>query len=164
MDADPVDSALAANRQFAAEFPHAGLSTRPSKRLAILCCMDSRIDVFGALGLDLGQAHIVRNAGGLATDDAIRSLTLSHWALGTEQVLVIQHTRCGLEGLDEAGLSSQIRAAGGEPPDRFGAFDDVRASVSATVSALRSTSALAGMKVRGCVYDVDTGALSEVAV
>ena len=160
---DVIDEALAANADFAAGFSARDLPTRPAKRLAVLCCMDSRIDLFAVLGLRNGEAHIVRNAGGIATDDAVRSLALSHWALGTESILVIQHTRCGLEGLDEAALRERIRAeSGGEPPARFGHFDDVVSSVRETVATLRGNRVFGGMTVRGCVYDVDSGRLTEV--
>ena len=157
-----LDQAFAANRRYAESYHDPDLPTRPARRLAVLCCMDSRIDLFAVLGLGRGEAHIVRNAGGLVTDDAVRSLALSHWALGTESILVVQHTRCGLQGLDEAALQQQIREGSGAEAPAFGAFDDVRQSVSEAVGRLRGDPLFAGMHVRGGVYDVDTGLLSEV--
>lgn len=161
---DVFDDAFAANRRYAARFHDPDLPTRPARRLAVLCCMDSRIDLFAVLGLRNGDAHIVRNAGGLVTEDAVRSLALSRWALGTESILVIQHTRCGLHELDEEALRERIRAeSGAEPPARFGRFEDVSESVRAAVAALRANGVFTGMAVRGAVYDVDTGLLTEIA-
>ena len=159
-----IDEALAANRRHAENFTDRELATRPAKRLAVLCCMDSRIDLFAVLGLRNGEAHIVRNAGGLVTKDAVRSLALSHWALGTDSILVIQHTRCGLERLDEEALRDRIREEAGAEPPRFGHFDDVAESVRRSVVELRGNPIFAGMTVRGAVYDVDTGRLDEVTV
>lgn len=157
-----IDEALAANRRYAESFTDRELPTRPARRLAVLCCMDSRIDLFAVLGLRNGEVHMVRNAGGVVTEDAVRSLALSHWALGTESILVIQHTRCGLERLDEEALRDRIgRETGAEAP-RFGRFEDVTESVGASVAALRANPLFAGMTVRGAVYDVDTGRLDEV--
>lgn len=157
-----IDDALAANRRYAESFTDRELPTRPARRLAVLCCMDSRIDLFAVLGLRNGEAHVVRNAGGIVTEDAIRSLALSHWALGTESILVVQHTRCGLERLDEEALRERVgREAGTEAP-RFGRFDDVAESVRNSVASLRANPLFAGMTIRGAVYDVDSGRLDEV--
>ncbi len=151
---------FAAGRRYTERFHDRDLPVRPARRLAVLCCMDSRIDLFAMLGLAIGDAHLVRNAGGLATDDAVRSLALSRWALGTEAILVIQHTRCGLERLDEGALRERIRAeSGGEPP-RFGTFDDVWTSVGDAVARLRANPVFKGMEIRGAVYDVDAGRLT----
>ncbi len=158
-----IDDSLAANRRYAEGFSGRGLPTRPARRLAVLCCMDSRIDLFAVLGLRNGEAHIVRNAGGIVTEDAVRSLALSHWALGTDSILVIQHTRCGLERLDEEGLRGRIREETGAEAPRFGRFEEVEASVRASLAALGANPLFAGMTVRGAVYDVDTGRLTEVA-
>ena len=157
-----IDEALAANRLHAERFTDRELPTRPAKRLAVLCCMDSRIDLFAVLGLRNGEAHIVRNAGGIVTEDAVRSLALSHWALGTDSILVIQHMRCGLERLDEEALRDQIQRETGAQPPRFGRFEDVEASVRESVATLRANPLFAGMTVRGAVYDVDSGRLTEV--
>jgi carbonic anhydrase len=154
---------FSANRRYAERFHDADLPTRPARRLAVLCCMDSRIDLFAVLGLRNGDAHIVRNAGGLVTEDAIRSLALSHWALGTESILVIQHTRCGLHGLDEQALRARLRDEARAEPPSFGAFADLRASVEKGVERLRESPLFAGVAVAGAVYDVDTGRLSRVA-
>lgn len=126
--------------------------------------MDSRIDVFRIFSLEDGEAHVLRNAGGLVTDDVIRSLVLSQRLLGTREVLVMQHTNCGLEGLHDAELLGRMTAeTGQEPPFTFGGFTDVDESVRAGVERVRSSPWLPGVAlVRGCVYDVTTGEVREV--
>lgn len=121
--------------------------------------------MFQIFGLKEGDAHVLRNAGGLATDDAVRSLVLSQRLLGTREVMVMQHTNCGLEGLAEAELLGRMAAeAGHEPPFTFGAFTDVNKSVQATVERLRTSPWLPGPGlVRGFVYDVSTGNVSEIS-
>src|SRR5277367_5848589 len=114
-----IDDLLAHNRGYVTTHGHRELATSPKLHLAVLTCMDSRLDLFGALGLDLGQVHLVRNAGGLATEDAVRSLLLSQRLLGTTAVMVIHHTRCGLETFEEEALLTEIAAAfGSRPPFR----------------------------------------------
>jgi carbonic anhydrase len=126
--------------------------------------MDSRLDLFGALGLDLGEAHLVRNAGGLASDDAVRSLLLSQRLLGTNAVMVIHHTRCGLEGFEEEALQRELEAEFGErPPFRLGAYRDVDQDVRATVTTLRRSPFIDGTELRGFVFNVDDGDLREVS-
>jgi carbonic anhydrase len=159
-----IDDLLAHNRSYVTTHGHRELSTVPQLHLAVLTCMDSRLDLFGALGLDLGEVHLVRNAGGLATDDAIRSLLLSQRLLGTRSVMVIHHTRCGLESFDEATLVNEITSAlGTRPPFRLGAYLDVDADVRATVAALHESPFVDDTEIRGFVFDVDDGALREVA-
>jgi carbonic anhydrase len=127
--------------------------------------MDSRLDLFGALGLDLGEVHLVRNAGGIASDDAIRSLLLSQRLLGTKSVMVIHHTRCGLETFDEEILMEEIETTlGARPTFRLGAYKDVDADVRATVESLRSSPFVDDTEIRGFVFDVDDGELREVVV
>jgi carbonic anhydrase len=159
-----IDDLIAANAAYAAATGRRHLGAPPLRRLAVVTCMDSRIDVFGALGLDLGQAHIIRNAGGLATDDVLRSLVLSQRALGTREVMLLSHTRCGLHHLDEAALAEEVTGeAGSPPPFAFGAFTDLDATVRASVQRLRSSPWLPHREmVRGFVFDVDTGLLREV--
>jgi len=142
----------------AGEFPAA-----PVLELAVVACMDSRIDLSSLLGLHLGEAHVIRNAGGLVTDDALRSLVLSQALLGTREILVIQHTGCGLHG-DEARLRERVTAAtGAEPPWPLGAFRDVEASVRRQLEILRAAPELVrGDAARGFVYEVETGRLREV--
>jgi carbonic anhydrase len=145
-------------------FTAGDLPAPPALRVAVVTCMDSRIDLFRVLGLHLGEAHIIRNAGGLITTDVLRSLTLSQALLGTREVMVIQHTGCGLIG-DEDELKRRVAAAtGAEPPWPLGAFEDVEASVRRQLAALRESEHLAGVEsARGFVYEVETGRLREVA-
>lgn len=159
----PIDAALAHNSEYVAGHGVRHLSTEPAKQLAVVTCMDSRLDLFGALGLDLGEAHIIRNAGGLATDDVIRSLVLSQRMLGTERIMLIQHTYCGLHGLDEDGLRARITDDIGEESNMtFGSFDDLSENLRRTADRLSAEPALSHVELRAFVFDVDTGALDEV--
>jgi carbonic anhydrase len=139
------------------------LPTPPALQLSIVACMDSRIDLFSLLGLHLGEAHVIRNAGGIVTDDVLRSLTLSQTLLGTREIMVVQHTRCGLHG-DEDDLRAKVADACGTPPPwPLGAFADVDESVRAQLEILASAPCLtAGENARGFVYEVETGRLREV--
>ena len=160
-----IDQLITHNQSYVAHHGHRELPTAPQLRLAVLTCMDSRLDLFGALGLDLGQVHLIRNAGGLATEDAIRSLLLSQRLLGTDAVMVIHHTRCALETFEEEVLLAEVEATFGErPPFRLGAYRDVDADVRETVETLRASSLVFGTTVRGCAYNVDDGDLREVPV
>ena len=124
--------------------------------------MDSRIDVFALLGLESGDAHVLRNAGGVVTDDVLRSLTLSRRLLGTEEILVVQHTRCGVHRLDESALKAEIEASGAEVPFAFGSFADIAESVRNSIRLLAGNRLLGKGTVRGAIYDVDSGRLEEV--
>jgi carbonic anhydrase len=161
---DVVDQLIANSRRYERDFPAGHLATRPRLRLAVVSCMDSRIDLFALLGLQNGDAHIIRNAGGIVTEDVLRSLALSRWLLGTQHIFVIQHTRCGLHRLAEEKLKAQIEAsAGAAVRFAFGSFDDVAESVRDSMRKLREDPLLAGGIVRGAVYDVDAGRLDEIA-
>lgn len=160
-----IDDLLVANQRYVDAHGHRDLPTRPRLRLAVLTCMDSRLDLFGALGLDLGEAHLIRNAGGLATDDAVRSLLLSQRLLGTTSVMVIHHTRCGLETFDEKTLQDELTSEYGFcPPFRLGAYRNVDDDVTSTVKALRASPFVLDLEIRGFVFDVDLGELREVPV
>lgn len=136
----------------------------PAKHVAIVTCMDSRIDNFRIFGLDSGQAHILRNAGGLVTLDVLRSLVLSQRLLQTREVLLVHHTNCGLFGTDELALRDQIIAETGEkPPYDFGAFNDIDVAVRRAITDVREHPFLPHRdRVRGFVYDVESGHLREV--
>jgi carbonic anhydrase len=139
------------------------MATSPQLHLAVLTCMDSRLDLFGALGLNLGEAHLLRNAGGLATDDAVRSLLLSQRLLGTRAVMVIHHTRCGLESFEEESLADEVEASVGvRPPFRLGAYRDVDDDVRSTLATLRESPFVDTTEIRGFVFNVDDGDLREV--
>ncbi len=158
-----IDDLLTHNREYVQRHGHREMPTIPQLHLAVLTCMDSRLDLFGALGLDLGEVHLVRNAGGIASDDAIRSLLLSQRLLRTRAVMVIHHTRCGLESFDEDELQTQLEQSLGErPPFRLGAYRDVDADVRETVATLRASRFVDDAEIRGFVFDVDDGALREV--
>jgi carbonic anhydrase len=159
-----IDDLLAHNRAFAAAFDRGHLDVRPSLRLAIVACMDSRLDVFAALGLEDGQAHILRNAGGVITDDVIRSLAISQRRLGTEEIVLIHHTNCGLELITDDGFRAELQEATGmSPAFAIESFTDVEADVRQSVARLRHSPFLLHRdRVRGFVYDVDTGLLREV--
>jgi len=140
-----------------------GLDPRPRRKVAVLTCMDTRIDLFPMLGLERGDAHIIRNAGGLVTDDALRSLTASQRLLGTEEIVVVMHDGCGLNGASEDEFAQALADDGVLPTWRLGAFDDVEATLRASLIRLRTSSELpARDQIRGFVFDPETGTLREV--
>ena len=159
-----IDDLVVHNRSYAPEHGIRSLPTAPRLNLAVLTCMDSRLDLFGALGLALGDAHLIRNAGGLATDDAVRSLLLSQFLLGTRAIMVIQHTRCSLETFEEENLQFEVEKKFGiTTPFRLGAHDDLDANVQATVAILSASPFIDTSEIRGFVFDVDRGELREVS-
>ena len=134
--------------------------TQPARRLAVVTCMDARIDPLAALGMEIGEAHVVRNAGGRVTDDVLRSLALSTHGLGVREVGVIHHTGCGLHGVDNAELNRQAGLAGVD----FLPFADMEAGVAEDVATLVDSGYLApGTVVWGAVYDLDAGVVSLVS-
>ena len=139
-------------------------SVIPTRHVAIVTCMDSRIDLFRIFGLDSGEAHILRNAGGLVTDDMLRSLVLSQRRLQTREVLLVHHTNCGLHRIDEGALRSEIAAeTGAAPPYAFGAFNDLDDAVRSAIVRVREHPFLPHRdRVRGFAYEVETGHLREV--
>src|SRR5215213_709003 len=140
-----------------------GLDPRPRRRVAVLACMDTRIDLFPMLGLRRGDAHIIRNAGGLVTDDAMRSLTASQRLLGTEEIVVVMHEDCGLHGASEDEFAQALAEDGVLPTWRLGAFDDVDATLRGSLARLRASSELTARdQIRGFVFDPETGTLREV--
>jgi carbonic anhydrase len=163
---DTIDELLANNRAFAASLPDKHLDVEPSRRLAIVTCMDSRLDVFAALGLRDGEAHVLRNAGGVITDDVIRSLAVSQRRLGTTEVMLIHHTNCGLETITDDGFRAELQEATGVAPAfAIESFVDVEADVRQSLLRVRRSTFLPHRdRVRGFVYDVDTHRLDEVAV
>lgn len=159
-----TDELLRRNRTYAETFPGRDRPVAPRLHLAVVACMDSRLDLFAALGLDIGDAHVIRNAGGIVTDDVIRSLVVSQQRLGTREVVVVHHTDCGLHGLDEPAFREQLVAMSGEePPFAFGAFADLEASVRESVGRVTASPFVAEKgSVRGFVFEVETGVLREV--
>ena len=125
--------------------------------------MDARIDVEDALGIRVGDAHIIRNAGALATDDVIRSLVVSQQLLGTREIILIAHTKCGLHGADETALRGRIEDSTGSSTEMgFGAFTDLEAMVREQVELLKDEPVLLETEVRGLIYEVETGRLRPV--
>jgi carbonic anhydrase len=161
-----IEKLLANNRAFADSTPRQQLGLMPSLQLAIVTCMDSRLDVFQALGLKNGEAHVLRNAGGVITSDVIRSLAISQRKLGTERVMLIHHTNCGMQTLTDDGFRAELQRATGVAPafaiESFtSAEEDVRQSI---LRVRRSDFLLHRDRVRGFVYDIDTSELKEVEV
>ncbi|MCB1250073.1 MAG: carbonic anhydrase [Acidimicrobiales bacterium] len=144
----------------------AEMTAAPSLHTVVVTCMDARIDLFRILGLDLGEVHILRNAGAVVTDDVLRSLVVSQQMLGTTEIMLIGHTTCGLCGTTEEQVRAKVlEGTGQDAPFMFGSFDDLEASVRDGVRRLRSEPLLANTTVaRGFVYDVVTGQLHEVLV
>lgn len=161
-----IDELLSNNRSFADSLTERHLDVRPSRQLAIVTCMDSRLDVFAALGLGDGEAHVIRNAGGVITDDVIRSLSISQRKLGTRDVMLIHHSDCGMEKVSDDGFRDELREATGVAPAfAIESFKDVDADVRQSVLRVRRSSfVLHRETVRGFVYDVDTHRLREVEV
>jgi carbonic anhydrase len=161
---DAIDDLLAHNRRYTAAYVDHGLSARPTLRVAVVACMDARIDAHAALGLRQGDAHVIRNAGGIVTDDVLRSLLVSQRLLGTREVMLIHHTGCGLLGLDDEELAAAIeRDTGARPPFPLGAFNDLDEDVRRSIRAVAECPFLPHRDVvRGFVDDVATGRLREV--
>ena len=161
-----IDDLLANNADFAASLPVAHLDVRPRRRLAIVTCMDSRLDVFAALGLHHGEAHILRNAGGVITDDVIRSLAVSQRRLGTREVMLVHHTDCGMQSLSDDGFRAELQQASGVAPAfAIESFVDLDADVRQSLLRVRRSPFLLHRDiVRGFVYDVDTHVLREVHI
>lgn len=161
-----ADELISHNAEYAARFHDADLEVSPSRRLAVVACMDSRMDVFQILGLANGEAHIIRNAGGVITDDVIRSLCLSQRSLGTREIVLVHHTDCGLQKVDEAEFKAELEAELGiKPWWALESFQDPHADVAQSIRRLRMTPFVPHKDhVRGFVYDVTTGSLEEVVI
>jgi carbonic anhydrase len=161
-----ADELLKANEEFVKSFSLGNLAVRPKRRLAVLSCMDSRILFERCLGLHPGDAHMIRNAGGIATDDALRSLIVSHHLLDTQEFIIINHTDCGLLKVREDALKQDLAKKMGTAegaPRHFYAFDDLEENVREQIRRIRTHPWIPKqIPVRGFVYDVKTGALSEV--
>jgi len=159
-----IDELLAYNRTFAERFANREhVDIHPSRRLAVVACMDSRLDVFAALGLDHGEAHVLRNAGGVITDDVIRSLAVSQMRLGTREILLIHHTDCGMEKVTDDGFRAELQELSGMAPSfAIESFTDVDENLRQSIRRIRTSPFIPHRdSVRGFVYDVDTGELRE---
>lgn len=158
---------LAENQRYTEAFDRSALTAAPLSGLVIIACMDARLDVEEALGLRTGDAHIIRNAGGLVSDDVIRSLIVSLELLGTNEIIVIEHTGCGLHGADEGDLRERVAATAGvtaeDIPIVFGEFADLEDNLRAQVAILREHQLIRRVPVHGLIFDVATGRLHEIA-
>jgi carbonic anhydrase len=159
-----TDQLIDNNRQYAASFDKGDLPMPPGRKLAVLACMDARLDPNKILGLEEGDAHVIRNAGGVATDDAIRSLVISQRLLGTEEIVLVHHTDCGMLTFADDEVKAQIESETGiRPPFALEAFPDVVADVRQSMARIKASPFIPRTEsVRGFVYDVRTGALTEV--
>jgi carbonic anhydrase len=156
--------ALAENERYAAQFDRSDLPLPPGRKLAVLACMDARLTVEDVLGLRTGDAHIIRNAGGLASDDAIRSLVISQHLLGTEEVIVIEHTGCGMLTFDDEAVAADLAARTGTQVDLpLQAFPDLEANLRDQVTRIREHPWINDVPVHGLIYEVETGRLRAVA-
>jgi carbonic anhydrase len=161
-----IDELLANNREFAGSLAERPLDLEPSRHLAIVACMDSRLDVFAALGLGDGEAHVLRNAGGVITDDVIRSLAISQRRLGTHDVMLIHHTDCGMQKVTDDGFRMELQETTGvSPAFAIESFKDVEEDVRQSIRRVRTSPFIPHRdNVRGFVYDVDTHRLREIEV
>ena len=159
-----ADELLANNVQFVDGYADQELSLRPRRKLAIVACMDSRMDIFQMLGLGHGEAHIIRNAGGVVTDDVIRSLVLSQRSLGTREIILIHHTNCGLQAISEDEFKAELEAEVGiKPWWALECFTDPYTDVRQSIKRLHHSPFVAYKDhIRGFVYDVADGKLNEV--
>jgi carbonic anhydrase len=160
-----IDEVLAANEVYARTHELRALTPRPARKLAVLTCMDTRLSI-RTMGLKTGDAHIIRNAGGIVTEDAVRSLIISHYLLGTEEFMVINHTDCGLMHTTEEDLRTRIQNRAGTAaiaPAFFYAFQNIDENVRHQLQKLRSHPWIPKeVAVRGFVYDVTSGLLREI--
>jgi len=158
-----IDNLVDANERYAEAFADPGMDARPVRQVAVVACMDARIDLHQALGLRLGDCHTIRNAGGVVTDDVIRSLTISQRALGTRSVVLIHHTGCGMETVTEDFRHDLEMEVGQRPSWAVEAFRDVDQDVRQSMQRVRTSPFLLHTDdVRGFVFDVRTGRLREI--
>jgi carbonic anhydrase len=159
-----LERVLADNGRYVAGIVGTPLPQAPARKLAVLTCMDARLAVQEMLGLRAGDASVIRNAGGLATDDAIRSIVVSQQLLGTEEILVVGHTGCGMLRFTDEGLRGDLtRRTGRESDLRFHAFEDLDANVKAQVERIRAHPWTKDVPVHGLIADVETGRVRQVA-
>ena len=159
-----TDQLLENNARYAGAFEKGDLSLPPARKLAVVACMDARLDVHRILGLEEGEAHVFRNAGGAITDDAIRSLAISQRLLGTEEVVLIHHTDCGMLTFTDDQVKAQIEADTGiRPAFALEAFGDLEQDVRQSIARIKASPFVPRKEhIRGFVYDVKTGQLNEV--
>ena len=159
-----IDDLLANAAAYAQDFGHADLPPPPGRRVAIVACMDARLNVYGLLGLREGDAHVIRNAGGVVTDDEIRSLAISQRLLATEEIMLVHHTDCGMLKFGDDDFRRQLqRETGIKPEWAAEAFDDLDEDVRQSIARIKASPFIPHKdNVRGFVYEVETGRLREV--
>jgi carbonic anhydrase len=160
-----TDALLKHNETYAASFDKADMPGPPARKVAVLACMDARLDPARVLGLEEGDAHVIRNAGGVVTDDALRSLAISQHELGTEEIVLLHHTKCGMQTITDEEFAQKLESETGSRPEWSAqAFTDLQADVRDSMAAIKASPFIPRTdSVRGFVYDVDTGGLTEVS-
>jgi carbonic anhydrase len=160
-----TDELLKNNEGYAADFDKGDLPLPPGKKLAVVACMDARLNVYGILGLNEGEAHVIRNAGGVVTDDEIRSLAISQRLLGTEEIILIHHTDCGMLTFKDDDFKEQVQKDTGIKPEwAVEAFPDLDDDVRQSIARIKASPFVPNKdSVRGFVYDVESGKLREVS-
>jgi carbonic anhydrase len=158
-----TDELVSNNAGYAAGFTKGDLPLPPATKVAVLACMDARLDPAKALGLQEGDAHVIRNAGGVASEDAVRSLVISQRLLGTEEIILIHHTDCGMETFSDDAVKEQIRADTGlRPSFALEAFPKAEDDVKQTAARIKANPFVPHKNIRGFIYEVETGRLREV--
>ena len=159
-----IDAYLERNARYAASFDKADLAMPPADRIAVVACMDARLETGVLLGLEEGDAHVIRNAGGVVTDDVIRSLTISQRLLGTREIMLIHHTDCGMLTFTDAELNASIEADTGiRPAFAMEAFPDLEQDVRQSIARVRASPFIPHKdEIRGFVYEVESGRLREI--
>jgi carbonic anhydrase len=159
-----TDELLENNQRYAASFDRGDTPLPPARGVAVVACMDARLHVNAILGLEIGDAHIIRNAGGVVTDDAIRSLVISQRLLGTREIILIHHTDCGMVTFSDDAVKAQITADTGiRPPFSLEAFPEADADIRQSIARIKASPFIPHRdSVRGFVYDVATGRLHEI--
>ncbi|HKE97678.1 MAG TPA: carbonic anhydrase [Actinomycetes bacterium] len=159
-----TDELIANNADYVRSFDNGSLPLPPARQVAVVACMDARLNVYGALGLREGDAHVIRNAGGVVTEDAIRSLTISQRLLGTREIILVHHTDCGMLTFADDDVKRAIEADTGlRPSFALEAFSDLEQDVRQSVARIKASPFLPHRDaVRGFVYEVETGVLREV--
>jgi carbonic anhydrase len=160
-----TDDLLANNQAYAAAFDKGELPAPPGKKVAVVACMDARLNVYGALGLAEGDAHVIRNAGGVVTDDEIRSLAISQRLLGTEEIILIHHTGCGMLTFTDDEFRNSIQEETGIKPEWAAeSFTDLETDLRQSIARIKASPFIPRKDaIRGFVYEVETGRLREVA-
>jgi len=159
-----IDIYLGNNAKYAADFSKGDLPIPPARKVAIVACMDARLQMGALLGLGEGDAHVIRNAGGVVTDDVIRSLTISQRLLGTREIMLIHHTDCGMLTFTDAELKEAIeKETGIRPPFAIDAFSDLEDDVGQSIARIKASPFVMHKDaIRGFVYEIETGRLREV--